>query len=301
MVQLSTAAESVLNEIVDIALMPGRQADRAQALLTPLRRMIPCDAAFITAFDPERREQSTLLRHGYTPSVNRALDGPQFTADLEQAGLQGPSPPMRLGDLPVPVDTLPTWGQHLYPAGIRQFVAMGLFTVDGRYLGVVATTSADPRRAPDESCEVLARAGQWIAHALDPLRTVGVIAGIVGDACAGVVVTRAGNTVALAGMPGDALLAVGSPLLAVANAGVSVGQSLTTFLCPSDATDRGVVRVSVLACPPERPGHLCAVVLLSPPPLLPGLTCRDLRILGLLVAGWSHAGVAGALARPWAR
>lgn len=298
MVRLSAAATSLLDEIVDIALIPGSHTDRAQALLTPLRRVAPCDAAFITAFDPERREQTALMRYGYTPSVNRALDGPQLTADMERAGLQGASPPMRVTDLPVPVETLPTWSQHLYPAGIRQALSVGLFTTDGRYLGVLNLNSADPTPASDESCEVLARAMPWIARAIDPLRTLGAITGIVRDAAAGVVLTRGGNTVALAGLPGHhPLLTAGSPLLGVAGECVSGGQSLTTFLCPVDGPDPGLVRVSVLACPEQPPAHLSAVVLLSPPPFLSGLTVRDLEILGLLVAGWSRIRMAAALGK----
>src|SRR5690348_9137557 len=120
MAHLYGADASVLGEIAAIAGLPGSPVERAQALLAPLQRISPFDAVVITAFDPERRAQTPLLRHGYTPSVNRALDGPQLTADLEEAGMQGPCPPMRIGDLPVPVDSLLTWSQHLYPAGIRQ-------------------------------------------------------------------------------------------------------------------------------------------------------------------------------------
>jgi DNA-binding CsgD family transcriptional regulator len=280
----------VLEEIADIAVSPGGPVERARALLTPLRRIAPHDAAFITAFDPERRVQTPLAHHGYTAAVVRALDSPQCAADVEQAGMQGPRPPMRVGDLAVPVETLPTWSQHMYPAGIRQCLGLGLFAADGRYLGVTNINSADPRPANNSACRLLARAAPWIAYAIDPLRTVGAIAGIVADAVAGVVLTRGGGTVAVAGLPPHALLTAGSPVLAAAGARAVAGPALTVFLCPDRADDAPrLMRVSVLTCPPVPPGHLYAVVLLSPAPPVSGLTEDDLRLLGLLVAGWPAA------------
>lgn len=296
MAALSAAGASLLRQIADVATMPGGPVERARALLAPLQQITPFDAMYITAFDPERRTQTPLLRHGYTAAVHRALDSPQLTADLEQAGLQGPRPPMRIGDLPVPAETLPTWSQHMYPAGLRQCVGIGLFAADGRYLGVANINSADPRPASDTACRLLARAAPWIAYAIDPLRSVGSIAGIVADAVAGVVLTRAGDTVAVAGLPGHTLLVAGTPVLLAAAARVSAGQTLTAFLCPAGAdTGPGLLRVSVLACPPVPPGHLCAVVLLSPAPDLSGLTTYELRLLGLLAAGWSTARISATL------
>lgn len=294
---LDAAGTSVLREIAAIAVQSGDPVKRAQALLSPLQRISPFDAVFITAFDPERRMQTPLLRHGYTPTVNRALDGPQLTEDLEQAGMQGPRPPMRVQDLPVPVYTLPTWSQHLYPAGIRQCLGAGLFTTDGRYLGAINTNSADARPATDAACALMARALPWIAHAIDPLRTAGAIAQLVGDAHAGVVLARAGDILALPGLPGHELLAPGSPVLTAASAQLSGDQIRTSFLCPGDSADPDVelLRVTVTACPPVPPGYLRAVVLLSPPPHLCGLNRSDLHLLGLLVAGWPDTRIATTL------
>ncbi|MFI5492416.1 hypothetical protein [Actinoplanes sp. NPDC051859] len=278
---LSAADASLLDEIVEIALTPGTPEERAAALLEPLRRLTPSDALFITAFDPDSRMQTPLLRHGYTEAVSEALDGPQFTADIEQAGLQGPRPPVRLVDLQFPVDRLPTWSEYLYPAGIREGLGAGLFTRDGRYLGVVNTSSADARPATDEARALLHHAGPWIAHAIDPLRTVNAIAALVSDAVAGVALTRSGNTQPLTGLPGHDLLAPGTPLLATA-AAHPAGSALAAFLCPADPHG-GLFRVSILACPPHPPGHLTRVLLLSPAPYPHGLTRTELQILGHLV------------------
>jgi hypothetical protein len=55
------------------------------------------------------------------------------------------------------------------------------------------------------------------------------------------------------------------------------------------ATDeQGLVRVTALDCARPDLDHLSAVVLLSPPGNLHGLTRLDLRVLGLLVEGAAH-------------
>lgn len=51
----------------------------------------------------------------------------------------------------------------------------------------------------------------------------------------------------------------------------------------------------MLACPPDVPDYLSAIVLASPPGDLHGLTPRELQVLGLLVEGWSNPRIAAAL------
>ncbi|MEV6596155.1 GAF domain-containing protein [Actinoplanes sp. NPDC051346] len=295
MVPLSAAGASLLDEIVEIALMPGGPAERARALLEPLRRITPCDAVLITAFDPELKTQTPLLKDGYSDAMSRALDGPRFAEDAEAAGLHSPRPHLRVMDLSAPPEALPTWSQHLYPAGIREGLRTGLFTRDGRYVGVVNTCSADPRPATEEARALLGHAGPWIAHAIDPLRTVNAIAALVSDAVAGVALTRTGNTVSLTGLPGHPILVPGSSLIMAAAARVPTENPLTTFLCPAAGSETELFRVSILTCPPEPPGYLRQVVLLSPAPYPYGLTRDQLRVLGMLVEGWPPARMAAAL------
>ncbi|OJF12938.1 hypothetical protein [Couchioplanes caeruleus] len=298
MVPLSAAGAALLDEIVEIALMPGGPTERAEALVEPLRRITPCDAVLVTVFDPERRLQAPLLRHGYSAAVSQALEAPQFSEDVERAGLLGPRPPVRLCDLPVPAETLPTWSRCMYPAGLREGLGAGLFTRDGRYLGVAGTQSADPTPATEEAVALLDHAGPWIAHAIDPLRTVSAIAALVSDAIAGVALTRAGTTAPLSGLPGHPLLRLGTPLITAATTPASAENPLATFLCPADDNtdaETDLFRVSVLNCPPEPPGYLRKVVLLSPAPYPYGLCREELEILGLLIEGWPHIRIAATL------
>jgi len=128
------------------------------------------------------------------------------------------------------------------------------------------------------------------------MRSLAVVAGVIGDATAGTVMTRAGEPLPLPGTASHPLLAAGSALLPVAAAELA-RLAQTSFLCPykDPDTDARLVRVSVLASPSGLPDHLAAIVLISPAVGLLGLTPRELEIMALLVQGWTTPRIAAGL------
>ncbi|GGQ85120.1 helix-turn-helix transcriptional regulator [Couchioplanes azureus] len=298
MVDLPAWALQVMVEIAAVAAIPGSVTDRAQALMEPLRRITHYDGAFITLFDAERRRHVPLVRRGFE-AAHRYLDSPALVTDLERMDLHGSHRPLRVSDLTPLPDELPLWAEHLYPAGYREGLGSGLFTADGRFLGLFTVNTADPRPASESTCAVLHMAMPLIARAVDPLRTLSALASLMTDATAGVVVSRGGDTTVLPGLPGHALLAPRGPVLTAALARLANRQIRTAFLCRHD--DPGMddapllARVTALACPPQPASPAQVVVLLSPPPPLHGLTARELQVLGLLVEGCSPAHIAAAL------
>jgi DNA-binding NarL/FixJ family response regulator len=276
-----------VQEVAGIAATAGTAAERAEAVLERLRPVIPHEAAFVTLLHPDRREHLPLARHGYSDRICAVLDAPAFMEDIETLGMQRHRAPTRVCDFPGPPEVVRTWAEYLLPAGFCEGIGVGLFTPDGRYLGVVAMHTESPVPPTDAARELLGVLAPLIAHAVDPLRSVSAVAAMVHDAVAGVVVTNAGTALSLPGLHPHALLVKDSGVLKAAADQLAGGSSFGTFLVP-DAD--GYLRVSVMRAPPDPPYHFAAVVTLSPPADLRRLTRRELEVLGLLVEGWpSHA------------
>jgi hypothetical protein len=87
-----------------------------------------------------------------------------------------------------------------------------------------------------------------------------------------------------------------SPAVAAARATLAAGLICTPFLWPLGGrhAPEGHARITVLPAENLRV-HLAGMVLVSPPGDLRGLTPRELEVPGLLIEGWSNAGIAPAL------
>jgi DNA-binding CsgD family transcriptional regulator len=280
---------------VDLAGIAATRADpaaRAHAVLDILRQALAYDAGFIYLFDPDRGMHVPLVREGYGERIGRHMDTPQFVAEMDLVGLTRSRPPIRVRDLPMPPESLPAWGEYLYPAGFREGLGLGLFAHDGRYVGVLSFSGADPRPATAETCELIQGLSPLVAQAVDPIGTVATLASIVVAAYAAAVVTRAGRVTNLPALPRHPALRRDSPALVAALARLAPEEGSAVFLCPVAG---GLARVTALAVPPRHPGHVRALVLLSPPPPLAGLTRRELEVLGALTEGWSTARIAAGL------
>lgn len=284
---------SIVADVAAIASTPGTASQRAQALLDSLRQVVAFDAAHIALRNPERRRQPPAVRRGYPDTVRRYLDSTAFVDDLERLGLHRDRTPMRAVDSPVPLADLAVWADYLRPAGFGEAVGVPLHTWDGRYLGVLGMHTETAKPASQTSLRLLATLAPHVAHAVDPLRTVAALTSIVADATAGVVLTRAGNTVALPGLGHNRLLTTGSALLDEVAARYNAGDRSATFLVPDRGGDQSpYLRVTVLACRDEPPHHLAAVALLSQPGDLRQLTWRELTALGMFIHGWQPRHVA---------
>jgi DNA-binding CsgD family transcriptional regulator len=292
---MRSGALEIATEVASAATAPVSLGERAEALLGPLRRLVPFEAARVYLLDMDRRTEHSLYFEGYDEKVRSYLDSPQHLDDVELAGLHRHGPPMRLRDLAVPREELRSWAEYLTPAGFREGIGVRLATSDGRYLGLVSLYTDTAAHPTDAAREILGDLSTTMANALDPLRTISAASRLVRGAVGGVLLSRDGRTQPLPGLPGHALLAPGSALLAAAAAQLDQ-TAYAAFLCPYDPDgDDRHLRVTVLACPGVPPAHVVAAAVVAPAGDLGRLTRRELEVLGLIVEGCSNRRIASSL------
>jgi DNA-binding CsgD family transcriptional regulator len=131
-----------------------------------------------------------------------------------------------------------------------------------------------------------------ISAAIDPMSTIAGLAALVGDARAGSVVGRGGTLYRLPGMPSHPLLTENSRVVSTALAKLTHGRTQTAFLCPDPRGNDDYVRVTAIVCPQQIPNYLVALILISPPGDLHGLTPRELEVLGFIIDGQANQYIA---------
>ncbi|MCW2675500.1 MAG: helix-turn-helix transcriptional regulator [Modestobacter sp.] len=294
---LSVKTAEILTEVAGIVAVVGTLAERAEALLTQVRRVVRFDAGWIALLPSEQNSHVPLARSGYDEGVCGYLDSPSVLEDAEQVGLSRSRRPIRGRDLLFPLSEVPGWAEYLEPAGFRDGVSAGLFTPEGHYLGLLALHTRAVDQVSEAARDLLGVLATPIASAVDPLRSLATIAGMVHQATAGVVLAPSGAVLTLPGLPDHRLLEPGSGVLAAAAAQLAEGGPHSSFLAPLPGLKGAEthVRITVLAAPTDLELFAATVVLVSPAGDLHGLTRRELQVLGLLVTGASNERIAAAL------
>ncbi len=297
MVELPRGGLEVAVEVGRIASGLDNVQHRAGAVLDVLRLIVPFQAAGIYLVDPERRGQVPVVSVGYDEAVRRYIASPTNTDEIELLGFDRTAEALRVCDLPIPRERIRGWAEYLGPAGFREGLAVGLFARDGRHLGVLGLNTDTDRHPTEDARDLIGMLAPTIANAIDPLRSIAMVAAIVEGAEAGIVLTRTGSTEPLPGLPAHPLLDTDSDVLEVAIDRLAAGRVYSSFLCPYRAPDATVrmVLITMLACPSDSPRDPVAVVLISRPADLRSLTRRELEILGLLVEGWPNHRIAAAM------
>jgi DNA-binding CsgD family transcriptional regulator len=287
----------VLTEVTGVATAPCSLAERAEALLAQLQRVVRFDAGWIALLPPGQDVHVPLARSGYDERICGFFDNTSWLEEVDLVGLRCSRRPVRLRDVPFPPSELPSWAEYLEPAGFRDAVSAGLFASEGCYLGVLTLHTQAADQVSEVARDALGVLATPIAFAVDPLRSLATIAGMVHTASAGIVLAPSGAVLPLPGLPDHRLLAPGSEVLTAATGQLAEGGPHASFLAPLPGTE-GMpthARITVLAAPPDLRPFAVAVVLVSPAGDLHGLSHRELQVLGLLVTGASNEGIARAL------
>jgi DNA-binding CsgD family transcriptional regulator len=283
--------------VAESAAAAGTAVERAQALLHALRRVVPFDGAFVAFADPLGPGYHSLASLDLEEVTVEYLSGPQVARDIELTGTDRSRPPLGPSDLPYPAEELPTWAECLIPSGFHEGLGVALFAGGRRFVGHLGVLSGTRQPPSPATRRDLAQLAPVIAHGIDPLRSLLVLAHLVRGATAGVLLCADGGSQALPGLPDEELLRPRSPVLAAARERVGDGHVCSSFVWPLGGRHApgGHVRVTVLATPDDAPPAVTAIALLSPAPDLHGLTPRELEVLGLLVEGYSNQEIARAL------
>src|SRR3954466_14607354 len=150
-----------------------------------MQRVVPSEAGFIALLLPDERGHVPLSRHGYDDRTGGSLDSPAFLQDLELGGQQRTRHPVQHVDSPVPQAEIPVWADYLLPAGFRGALGVALFTPDRRYLGLLGVTTERATPTDPDACDLAQLLAEQVAVAVDPLRSLTAIAGLVQRATAG--------------------------------------------------------------------------------------------------------------------
>jgi DNA-binding CsgD family transcriptional regulator len=279
-------APQVAADVWRIAAMPGPVERRAEAILEPLSRVMPFQAAWISLFDADNREHLPLVSQGYPDGLRRYMTSPDGAAEFETLGLTRPGTVTSLRDLGTPLEELRSWNDYLAPAGFHDGAAVALFAPEGRYLGVLGLHT-DSRGQPTAAARnMLCVLLPAIAQAIDPMRMLG--------AQAAAALTATGRTLPLPGLPAHTLLDAGSAVVAEASAHLTAHHEFVTFLSPYPTADpHGLRRITVLGGHPG--GHVRGVLVVSRAGNMHGLVRREAEILGGLVSDCSDDRIAAAL------
>jgi len=283
-------------QLAGIARSAGTVEERAGAMLEPLRREVPCTAAWIAVRDPETGWHRPVGRYGDTEVLARYFALPEADEELQQFGMNRRRPAVRASDVPVPLPETLAWGEYLLPAGYRDGIAVGVFAADGRHLGFITLLTDDPALLTPEHCDVLGRVRPLLARALDRLPSLAALGRLTGDALGAVVLTRGGRCLPVPGLPRHPLLTPDSPVLAVARNHAGGPGARSTFLCPENG---GLSRITVLDCRDESTDQLSALVLVRPVADTWGLRPLELRILGAQLEGWDDERISACCGVRW--
>jgi hypothetical protein len=296
---LPPRAAEVAVEVAALADLPASPAERAETILDVLRPVIPFQAARITLLDPDLRRHEPLSCQGYNDHIRAYMTTSEDYDEIESLGLHGTTA-LRIHDLSVPAQEIPSWIELFRPAGFRDGLGVGLVTRGGRQVGLLGLntdTSEHPSRA---ACNLVQLLAPTIAYAVDPLRSLAVLARLVQRMTAAAVLTTSGGTLPLPGLPTHPLLEDNAAVIPAAIAHLGGTPDYATFLVPYDRppAEAGHVRITLFGSDGRSPRYLRAVVAMSAPGDLCGLTGTELEILGALVDGATVTSIAVARGIP---
>jgi len=146
-------------EIARVTASAGVSTSWLDGLKRPLRELVPYDCAVLAGWDPAARRYVPVLQDGDT----RAL-----TAYLRTwLGFYRIAWPMVVHRVGITLAGTSAWRDHLWPAGFRDGLGVGLFTEDGRHAGFLSLLTYRPQVVTVTAAALLHGVNALLGSALD--------------------------------------------------------------------------------------------------------------------------------------
>lgn len=294
MPELLKSAVVLAAEINRITSATAGSPPEWRSLWEPLRDILPFSAAWLGVVDPSGGRFLAAAVAGGDSSAWKYFESRAYYDEVESSGVLRGGRPHVLSSGPQP-SACPE-GRPGWPVGHNDGVAVSLIATDGRPVGLLVLISDAAGRPSDALCRVIGEVAPMIAASIDPMTSIIGLAGLVVDARASAAIGSGGAVHPLPGSPPHPLLATGSQVVAIAADRLRTHRSPTAFLYPQAVAGHDdYLRVTAISCPPVPSSPFGALVIVSPPGNLHGLTRRELEVLGLVIDGSTNRQIASTL------
>lgn len=125
-------------EIARVTASAGVSTSWLDGLKRPLHELVPYDCAVLAHWDPETGRYRPVLEDGDTAVLSAYLRSGTAVTELQRLGLHRIAWPMVVHRVGVTLAGTTAWQDHLWPAGFRDGLGVGLFTEEGRHVGLLA-------------------------------------------------------------------------------------------------------------------------------------------------------------------
>lgn len=282
-------ATAELGDIVSSVVIGAAGVDE---VLRHLQRIVPFDAAMLSAYDPVRGRHRCLARVGYDDRVASFANTGYMSCPSYRLSLESVMP-MRMRDFPFDFHDLPTYVDILRPAGFAEGTTAVLRRRGtATQVGMLVISQLDSGGIDEERRGILAAVAPMLARIVDDRGRLRLLSAQLDHCALGAVVTVEGDT-----RPLDAAaarLCQETPALVQAAVNMlstdAVGRSGYVW------HDRGWWRVVMTRSEDVSLSRPEVVVVSAKPGAPPaGLTRRELQVLTLMADGLTNAEIASSL------
>lgn len=132
-----------------------------------LRRLVPYDCVVLVRWDAESQRYAPVLIDGDTEAALAYFTSEEADAELRRLGLYRLGWPMVAHRVAAMLAETMAWRDYLAPAGFRDGLGVGLFSEEGRYLGLLCLLTYQPLSVTATAAALVHTANPLLGAALD--------------------------------------------------------------------------------------------------------------------------------------